>query len=133
MGYWSTLHLIGVKIKQKSVPVVDQELNTHSADESSELGYFLDHAVIDCDGFLSFKASADGHDPYVPFDDGTVPAMYGKWYEAESIAEWVKQYSEEGGRIILHSLEADGEAWGWVFDGKGKMRELQLKEIGKWK
>jgi hypothetical protein len=109
-------------------------LNNQKDDELSELGYFLEHAIIDSAGFLSFKASEDGYDAYVPDeDDGTVPAIYGKWYEAEVIADWLKQYSEEGGRIILHSLEADGEAWGWEFDGKGRMRELQLQYVGEWK
>jgi hypothetical protein len=134
MGYESVLHLIDVKIKKESIPLVNLELNNQKDDELSELGYFLERAIIDSAGFLSFKASEDGNDPYVPDeDDETVPAIYGKWYEAEVIADWLKQHSEEGGRIILHSLEADGEAWGWEFDGKGRMRELQLQCVGDWK
>ena len=134
MGYWSVLHLIGVKIKKESIPVVNRELSAQKGGGWSDLSCFLERAIIDGGGFLSFTASEDGHDPYVPDeDDGTVPAIYGKWYEAENIADWLKQHSEEGGRIILHSLEADGEAWGWEFDGKGRMRELQLREVSEWK
>ena len=133
MGYESVLHLIDVKIKKGSIPLVNQELNNQVGDELSDLSCFLERAIIDSAGFLSFKASEDSNDPYVPDeDDGTVPALYGKWYESEVIADWLKQHSEEGGRIILHSLEADGEAWGWEFDGKGRMRELQLREVGEW-
>jgi hypothetical protein len=113
---------------------VNRELNTQIEGGWSDLSCFLERAIIDDAGFLCFKASEDGIDPYVPdADDGTVPAIYGKWYEAENIAEWLKQHSEKGGRIVLHSLEADGEAWGWEFDGKGRMRELQLREVGEWK
>ena len=134
MGYESVLHLIDVKIKKGSIPLVNQELNNQVGDELSDLSCFLERATIDSGGFLSFKASEDGNDPYDPDeDDGTVPALYGKWYEAEVIADWLKQHSEEGGRIILHSLEADGEAWGWEFDGNGRMRELQLQYVGEWK
>ena len=80
-----------------------------------------------------FKASADGLDPYVPDeDDGTVPALHGKWYEAERFARWLRRHSEKGGRMILHSIEADGEAWGWEFDGRGRMRRLSLARVGKW-
>ena len=133
MGYESVLHLIDVKIKKESIPVVNQQLNSKTGDEFSELICFQERAIIDSAGFLCFKASEDGHDPYVPDeDDGTVPALYGKWYETEIIANWLKQYSEAGGRIILHSIEADGEAWGWEFDGEGRMRELQLQSVGEW-
>lgn len=113
---------------------MNRELNAQKGCGWSDLSCFLERAIIDDAGFLSFTASEDGHDPYVPDeDDETVPAIYGKWYEAETIAEWLKQHLEEGGRIILHSLEADGEAWGWEFDGKGRMRELQLREVSEWK
>lgn len=97
------------------------------------LRFFLERAVIDSGGFLAFNASKDGLEPYVPDeDDGTVPALYGKWYKAERIARWLRRHSEKGGRIILHSIEADGEAWGWEFDGRGRMRQLGLARVGKW-
>jgi YD repeat-containing protein len=61
-----------------------------------------------------------------------VPALHGKWYEDEQIASWLKLHSEKGGRVVLHSVEADGEAWGWEFDGRGRMRALALRPAGKW-
>ena len=133
MGYRSSLHLIGVKIKPESVPVVKRALESRKGRGLSRLREFMDRAVLDSAGFLAFKASEDGDDPYVPDEeDGTVPALFGKWNEDERFAAWIRQHCEKGGRIILHSVEADGEAWGWEFDGRGKMRALGLRHIGKW-
>ncbi len=132
MGYERSLHLIDIKIKQESIPIVNHALKSDDNPELTPIRFFLNHIMIDSAGFLCFKASEDGHDPYVPDDEGTVPALFGKWYKDEEIANWLKQHSESKGRIILHSIEADGEAWGWEFDGKGKMRALQLQNIGEW-
>ena len=133
MGYESSLHLIDVKIKAESVPVVKRALKARKVPGRYPLREFVDQAVLDSAGFLTFKASEDGHDPYVPYEeDGTVPALYGKWYDTDRFAAWIKQHCEKGGRIILHSIEADGAAWGWEFNGRGKMRALGLCHIGKW-
>ena len=132
MGYESSLHLIDVKIKAESVPAVRQALKTGKSRKTSPLWFFFERATVDSCGFLAFKGSEDGEDPYVPDEDGTVPALYGKWYEAERIAAWLKQHCEKGGRIVLHSIEADGAAWGWEFDGRGRMRALELRPVGKW-
>lgn len=132
MGYWSSLHLIDVKIKAESVPEVSRVLKTRKGRGLSALRFFLERAVVDSEGFLTFKASKDGSDPYLSNQEDETPALYGKWYECERTAAWLKQHSEKGGRIILHSIEADGEAWGWEFDGRGKMRALRLCHIGKW-
>ncbi|MFA5055813.1 MAG: hypothetical protein WC562_06550 [Dehalococcoidia bacterium] len=133
MGYESSLHLIDVKIKAESAAEVSRVLKTRSGRGLAPIRYFLERAVLNSDGFLVFKSSDDGLDPYVPdTDDGTVPALYGKWHEAEQIAGWLKQYSEKGGRIVLHSIEGDGNAWGWEFDGRGRMRKMTFRPIGKW-
>jgi hypothetical protein len=132
MGYESSFHLVDLKIKPESIPIVSKILTTLRGRGIARIKTFLENVVIDNSGFLVFKASRDGHDPYSPFDDGTVPALYGKWHEGEHIAHWVKHYAEKGGRMVFHSIEADGEAWGWEFDGKGRMRPLALKPSGKW-
>lgn len=132
LGYESSLHLIDVKIKAASVPVVKRMLKSRQGRRLSPLRDFLERAVLDSAGFLRFKASADGKDPYVPDEEGTVPALFGKWHKAERIAGWLRQHCEEGGRIILHSTEADGAAWGWEFDGRGRMRAMVLRPLGKW-
>jgi len=133
MGYESSLHLIDIKVKRQSVPVVRRILKSGRVRGMPDLQFFLERAILDTEGFLRFKASDDDLDPYVPDEmDGTVPALSGKWYECESIAKWLRQHSEKGGQIVLHSIEADGEAWGWEFDGEGKMRALKLRPLGKW-
>jgi hypothetical protein len=133
MGYESCLHLVNVKIKAESVSRVKCKLSRKSSRGDDPLRFFFERAVMDSSNFLVFKASEDGHDPYAPDEEeGDVPALYGKWYEAESIAAWLRQHSEKGGRIVLHSIEGDGNAWGWEFDGRGRMRQLVLKPVGKW-
>ncbi len=132
MGYESSLHLIDIKIKPASVSAVKKALKSPGGRGLAPLRFFLERAVLDSDGFLTFKASPDGHDPYVPDKEGTVPALFGKWYEDERIAKWLRRHSEKGGRMILHSVEADGAAWGWEFDGRGRMRAMTLRSVGKW-
>jgi hypothetical protein len=133
MGYESSFHLVDVKIKSESIPIVSKILTTLKGRGVSRIKTFLENVVVDSSGFLVFRASEDGHDPYVPDEeDGTVPALYGKWYECEQIAHWLKKYAEKSGRMVFHSIEADGEAWGWEFDGKGRMRHFELKPSGKW-
>jgi len=132
MGYESSLHLIDIKIREESLQIVNDALARQEIPVLKNIESFLKRAVIDSSGFLCFKASENGYDPYVPDEEGTVCAQYGKWYEVEEIASWLKLHSKKGGRIILHGVEGDGAAWGWEFDGKGKMRELQLRAVGKW-
>ena len=134
MGYQTALHLIDVKIKDESLPIVKKALQTKKGRGPSPLVYFLEEAFLPDDGFLCFKSTGRYDSPYVADeDDGTVSVLVGKWYESEKIAEWLKVHSEKGGRLIQHSCEADGAAWGWEFDGHGRLRELALRPVGKWK
>jgi hypothetical protein len=132
MGYETSLHLVDIKVKAGSILVVKRALKARKGRARSYVQSFLEQVVIDSAGFLAFKAGEDGCDPYVPDDEGTVPALFGKWYGSEQIARWLKKHSEGGGRLIEHSMEGDGAAWGWEFDGLGKMRALGLRPIGKW-
>lgn len=105
MGYECSLHLIDVKIKAGSVPMVSRALKTPTGRGTVRIRSFLERAVIDSEGFLAFKTSKDESDPYVPdADDGSVPALYGKWYEAEHIARWLKRHSEKTGRDANTSI-----------------------------
>ena len=132
MGYESSLHLVGVRVRAAAVPEVKRALENPGKRGTKDIAYFLRRAVIDSAGFLVFKASVDREDPYVPDEEGTVVALYGKWYEAEQIARWISRHSRKGGRLVLHSIEGDGDASGWEFDGRGRMRELCLVPVGKW-
>jgi hypothetical protein len=134
MGYRTALHLINVKIKDESLPIVKKALQTKKGRGLGQFVYFLEEAFLPDDGFLCFKSTGRYDSPYLPDEeDETVPVLIGKWNEAELIAEWLKLHSEKGGRLIQHSWEADGAAWGWEFDGRGRLRELALCSIGKWK
>ena len=133
MGYLSSFHLVDVKIKEDCLEIMNDALSIQNGDESSELEYFQERAVLGSSNFLCFKPNEDGSDPYEPCeDDDTMLAAYGKWYDCEEIAFRLKPYCEEGGKMIFHSIEGSGDAWGWEFEGQGSMRELQLCSIGEW-
>src|SRR5207244_1055457 len=109
MGYQTDLHLIDVKIKDESLPIVKRALQTNKGRGLRPLVYFLGEAFLPDDGFLCFKSTGRYESPYVPDDeDNSVPVPVGKWYEAEQIAEWLKLHSEKGGQLIQHSCDADG-------------------------
>ena len=134
MGYETSLHLINVKIKNESIPVVTKAIITRKDRELAKFRYFFTVIGLNSSGFLRLLdngqyATPDG----VNKEDGTALALDGKWYDVEDFASWLKMHSEKGGRIILHSAEGDGLAWGWEFDGKGGMKNFQLDHVGKWK
>ena len=134
MGYESTLHLVNLKVRPDRLRALKLALRSGKKKYGdTSLRIFVDNLVIDSNGFLELQAAGDGTDPYVPAEgENSIPAMHGKWYEDEKIALWLKKYSVAGGKLIFHSIEADGEAWGWEFDGRGKMRALALKPVSKW-
>jgi hypothetical protein len=133
MGYHTTLYLVDVKIKDDSIPVVRKALETKKGKGLSRLKTFLELAYLADDELLCFRPTKEWTSPYSPMDDdGSVPAIEGKWYESEEIAKWLKLHSEKGGRLIEHSCEGDGAAWGWEFDGKGRLRPLALSSVGRW-
>lgn len=130
MGYYTSLHLVDVKIKAKSRRPVKQLLSAKR--HRGPLRFFLQHLVIDREGFLMFKPSDNYVSEYEPDEDtGTVPALSAKWYEAENIAAWLKLHAR-GGRIVFFSQEGDGNAWGWEFNGQGRMRALEFCSVGDW-
>jgi hypothetical protein len=133
VGKRNSLELIDIKIKIDSVPVVNAALKLRMGPELAPIKNFLSHVMITDDGFLSFKANKNENDDrYFSFEDGSTPAFFGIWDEHEKIASWVKLHSEKGGKMVLFSLNGDGAAQGWEFNGKGKMRELQYRYLGKW-
>ncbi len=134
MGYHTTLHLVDVKIKDESLSTVRKALESKRRRRQGPLKYFLDQAVLPDDGYLCFTPTGSYTSQYGPDEeDGTVPALEGKWRNCEEIAQWLKRHSAKGGQLIQHSCEGDGAAWGWEFDGKGRLREFALCSVGKWK
>ena len=132
MGYWTRMYLYGIKVRKDRRAELKRILKNHKTLFNEDMRFFLDSVDIDQDGFLEFKASDDGTDCYMECE-GFVPAKDAKWYNFDEIAEWLKQFSEFDGQMILHSLEGDGLADGFVFDGNGKRRRVTLKQVGKWK
>jgi hypothetical protein len=134
MGYWTTLYLVDIKIQASKRPLVERAIQSCKIRGSSKLADFLKGVAIDSEGFLAFRALPDKFlCPYVPDEvDGTVVALNGKWYEAERFSKWVSTFAEQGGRVVLHSIEGDGAAFGWEFDGRGRMRYFELGCLGKW-
>jgi hypothetical protein len=128
MGYETRLHLVDVKIKDDRRHEFDRLFIRKR--NRREIQYFLGEVMIDDAGFLCFKSSDDN--AYVPDEtDGSIPAKDGKWREPEAIMDLLKQYVQ-GGKMVFHSLEGDGDAFGWEFDGKGRARALELRPKGKW-
>ena len=121
-----------IRIKAGSCAAVAKALKANSGRGLTRVHHFLEVSTLGQDGYLRFRAKAPNFSPYSPDEDGTVPVLSGAWYEAEHIAKWLRKYVEKGGRIVLFSDEADGLAFGWEFDGRGRMRELALVPIGKW-
>jgi len=133
MSSWTQLHIVDVFIKENCLKRVKGIIKSCKNIRNEELKYFLSNIFLCDDRYLSFKASIEGENPYEPDELGTIPAMDAKWAGSEAIAKWLKKYCKGGGSIVEHSLEGDGAAWGWEFDGKGKMRYLALKPAEKWK
>lgn len=128
MSYWSTLYIIGVRIKPESVVAVKRRVRHHKRLGDNGLGGFLDCVTVDDERRLDFRRDADDD---IENDEYGSPVNEGKWYRTEEIAAWLKGVCE-GGRIVFHSQEFDGCAWGWEFDGKGKSRPLGLIPCGRW-
>lgn len=127
-----SLELIGISIKRKSVPTVRKAFKSQKDPELAEIGHFLSLATLDEAGDLAFKTGKENDDPYGPWEDGTTIAKFGTWDEHKKIASWVKHHTN-GGKMVLFSCDGDGAAWGWEFDGEGRMRELKFRYLGLWK
>lgn len=133
MGNRSRLHITGVTIRKDRYEAARRAISNYQSVRNEILRYFLSMAIVDGERFLSFRADPKGADPYLPDEYDTVPAKDAKWGRDEAIANWIKRYAGKGGSIIFHSLEGEGMAWGWEFDGKKRTRMLEVKPYGKWK
>jgi hypothetical protein len=131
MGYWTSMHLVEVRIKKDCRATVKRQIRNHKRVEDENLSFFLDWVAIDREGFLCFRPDKEEPDPYCPDEEGFVCAKVGEWHSGDSIAHWLKRYCDGGG-IVFHSREGDGAAWGWEFDGQGKTRLIELRPKGKW-
>jgi len=134
MGYETSLHLINVKVKEKSIPAVTKAIVSGKGRNIVKIRYFFEVTGLDNFGFLHLLKNEHCGTPYgVNKKTGTANALDGKWYEVENFATWLKKHAEQGGRVVLHSAEGDGLAWGWEFDGENGMEYFQLDPVGRWR
>ena len=52
--------------------------------------------------------------------------------ELVEFAEWIKAYCKEGGTILWCTIAGDVRAYGYVFDGKGKAKWMEIGHVGEW-
>ena len=70
MGYESALHLVNVKIKEASLPVVEKEIKGKKKSKKFDsVAQFLECVVVDEGGFLCFKPVTNFDSPYAPNED----------------------------------------------------------------
>ena len=133
MGYETSVQLVGVEIDPRRRREIEAAIRKAVRSENEGLRHFLRWLGITRDGTLEFRAACKRQFvlPQCPDDDGFVSAAIGKWHRPEEIAEWLCKHCSSG-RLILHSLEGDGAAFGWEFAG-GCIRDLELRPVGRWR
>ena len=131
MSYYTELLLLA-RVRKDNRAEVRKELKNPPNYEEPELRYFLSILNIRDTGTLNFKCDEETDTEYCEDDEGTVDAVKGKWYGIDPIVQWLAQRVDRNSRMIFHSLEADGGSFGYEFDGRGKMRYLELKPTTGW-
>jgi hypothetical protein len=78
MGYETALHLIDVRIKDASVPIVKKALETKKGRGLRPISSFLEEAFLGDDRFLCFKGTGEYDEPYLSDEeDETVTVLNG--------------------------------------------------------
>jgi hypothetical protein len=133
MGDETTLMLVGVTVRPDRRKPIEVLLKKQAAARKPGLRLLFRQLCLTPDNSIEFRLSAkdDVATDEVPDEAGYVSSIWGKWYEAEALAEWLCRHCAEG-RVIQHSREGDGGAWGWEFRG-GRIRRLSLEPSGPWK
>lgn len=132
MSYWTEI-LLQVRIPERKVVEVRRELEQPEKYASHGLRMFLSLAELSSANTLEFKAS--GHDfdsEYCEDDEDLVQALKAQWCDPDDIAAWIARYARRGNRMLIHSLEANGNEFGYEFDGRGRCRCLLLRPHRGW-
>lgn len=126
MGYETEITLIA-SIRKDKIGQARQEL----ADPETSPFPLL---AISCDNCVQFKPDENYYDSEFDKDEeGLVPALKAKWRSQDiSFVDWMAQYVTAGSGVYVHSLEVDGEEYGYEFDGKGRYRLLALRPTSGW-
>jgi len=133
MGYKTSLQLVGVEIDPRKRSRIETAILQARRGRGGHLDGFLRWLGLTSENTLEFRAACkrDFILPQCPDEEGFVSAVIGKWGEAEEIAEWLCQHCIRG-KLILHSLEGDGDAFGWESQA-GRIRYLELVPVEKWR
>jgi len=127
MGNRTIIQLVNVKIKKESMPLIARALRSKKGGVPANIQRFLDVMTMDDEGILHLNRVAFNFSSYgVPEDDVTSDRQSGVWYFIGDLAAWLKSHCEMGGRIIEHSEDSSGTAWGWEFDGKGGVSYFKI-------
>jgi len=129
MGYESTLHVLGVMVAPDRRQRVDTLLARQCKGRDAGLANLFRHLAFTSNGTLELRP-IDGDSDELPDEEGFVCSIWGKFYESEKFARWLCRHCEIG-RVIQHSREGDGAAWGWEFK-RGRIRYWELKPAGVW-
>lgn len=133
MGYWTTLSITGVRFSKRDAARVQRDLKAWRRFKTPDMMIFLSNAALTAGNCLCFDYNSDykGDYPLGPDENQCTPAMDGKWSGDEQIARWIASHQGHGS-ISFHSLEGDGMAWMFEFDGKGRYRRHELSPA-RWK
>ncbi|HNQ88092.1 MAG TPA: hypothetical protein PKM73_05720 [Verrucomicrobiota bacterium] len=138
MGYETCLHLLDVEVDPRRRDYVERLLRNPEKARNKVAREYLKLMGMSDGGYLNFRFDPEERWAYPygineddPDDDGFVLAMVGKWYDAGRFAVWLC-YHCAGGKLVLHSNEADGEAFGWEFED-GRIRYLELIPCSEWR
>ena len=132
MGYWTELTLVGIKFPKASLTGAIRDLKAWKKFKTPDMQIFLCNTKITPSGGLEFQYfKEDSYFPVKPDKLGFTPTMEGKWSGDDQIARWLAVHSARG-IMSFHSLEGDGVAWLFEFDGKGRYRRHELASA-RWK
>lgn len=129
MGYESALHVIGARVAPAQRQRVQRLLAGQPASQHPGLALLLGQLGFSSSGTLELRPIDLPTDEEAD-EEGFVCSVWGKFPAAEQFARWLGRHCEQG-RVILHSREGDGAAWGWEFQ-RGRIRYLELKPAGTW-
>ena len=133
MGYETTLILVGISVAAERRAEMEQLLQKQPGETPPGLAILIRQLALTPDDTIEFRLRPEDDVPTdeEPDNEGYVSSVWGKWREAEALAEWLCRHGAEG-QVIQHSREGDGAAAGWEFRG-GRIRPLSLQPSGPWK
>jgi hypothetical protein len=90
MGYETTLMLVGVAIDANRGDALQSLINTQTSTAKPGLAILFRQLAVTPDNTIEFRLRPKDDVPTdeEPDDEGYVSSVWGKWYEAEALAEY---------------------------------------------